>query len=138
MPPPTTGPSIKISNVKVERQLKKGSHFHSWCMDIDFDVTMNGWKRLPSKKANKKSAGGQSVSIILGTLRGGYLLCQSSFVIPETSDRKPWKKQLKLEFEWSIAETSSGPYLDGQVVLLRVVNEFVNGFDFEAAISLKE
>lgn len=138
MPPPTTGPSIKISNVKVERQLKKGSHFHSWCMDIDFNVTMNGWKRLPSKKANKKSAGGQSVSIILGTLRGGYLLCQSSFVIPETLEKKPWKKQIKLEFEWSIAETSSGPYSDGQVVLLRVINEFVNGCDFEAAISLKE
>jgi hypothetical protein len=53
-------------------------------------------------------------------------------------EKKPWKKQLKLEFEWSIAETSSGPYSDGQVVLLRVINEFVNGCDFEAAISLKE
>ena len=107
-------------------------------MTVPANVTMNGWKRLPSKKANKKSSGGQSVSIILGTLRGGYLLCQSSFVIPETLEKKQWKKQIKLEFEWSIAETNSGPYSDGQVALLRVVNEFVNGCDFEAAISLKE
>ena len=45
---------------------------------------------------------------------------------------------MKLEFEWSISETQSGPYADGQIVVLRVVNEFVNGCDFEVEISLKE
>jgi hypothetical protein len=134
----TNGPLIRIGNVKVERELKKGSHYHNWCLDIDFNVAMNGWRRPLSKKANKITAGGHHVSIIVGTLRGGYLLCNSSFAIPEALEDKSWKKHMKLEFEWSIAETSSGPYADGQVVLLRVVNEFVNGCDFEVEISLKE
>eukprot|EP00984_Skeletonema_dohrnii_P009199 scaffold3511_cov144-Skeletonema_dohrnii-CCMP3373.AAC.8 len=137
-PSPTNGPSIKLSNIKVVRELKKGSHFHTWCLDIDFNVFMNGWKRPFSKKANKNTSGGQSVSIILGTLKGGFLLCKSSFSIPDSLKDKSWKKHMKLEFEWSIGETQSGPFADGQVVVLRVVNEFVNGCDFEVEISLKE
>eukprot|EP00985_Skeletonema_marinoi_P014943 scaffold7635_cov131-Skeletonema_marinoi.AAC.13 len=137
-PSPTNGPSIKLSNIKVVWELKKGSHFHTWCLDIDFNVFMDGWKRPFSKKANKNTSGGQSVSIILGTLKGGFLLCKSSFSIPDSLKDKSWKKHMKLEFEWSIGETQSGPYADGQVVILRVVNEFVNGCDFEVEISLKE
>ena len=127
-------PAIKFSNIKVEKELKKGSNHHKGCFEFEYNIEMNGFRRANNKKGNQEKSGGLGVSIVLGTLKGGYLLGQSSFNVPDFKREKCWKKRVRVDFDWTTAEVNGGPGQNSVVV--RVIHEFMSGLDMEMVVSL--
>ena len=125
---------IKFLNLKVKRELKKASQFHTGFIDLDYEIDASEFKKMNRKKSSNGSKGGRSVSFILGTMTGGHLLYQSSLTISESTQGKVSKK-LHMDFDLNSAEINGGPSKD--LVVLRVVHEFVSGKDYEMIISLK-
>ena len=127
-------PSIKFGNIKVEKQLKKGSHKQMGCLEFDYSIEMNGY-RTTQRRSNQGKGNGFSVAIVLGTLNGVYLLNQSSFNVKVSTKDKRWKKHIKLEFDWNTAEANAGGQGQKQAIL-RVLHESLSGHDFELVIAL--
>ena len=129
-------PSVKLGNVKVERELGKGTnqHQHKGRLELDYNIELNGFRPAQKRGNQGKSSTGFNVALVLGTLTGGYLLNQTSISMPES--KKSWKKHLKMEFDWNTAESNAAR--GGQnLIVLRVVHESVSDMDFEVLISLK-
>ena len=126
-------PSIKFGNFKVKKESKKGSNQHIGTLDFDYNFDLNSFKNRNHRKSNDK-VGGLGVTLVLGSLVGGYLLDQSSFSIPEFKHEKCWKKHIGMTFDWETAESNAG---DKNLVVIRVIHEFTSGVDFELMVTLK-
>lgn len=127
-----------FGHVKVSRKIEKGSTRHVGCVEIEYKVERSVIKTfLSSKKPNNNTGKGQSMSVtlILGTCKGGYLLQMSTFAIPQNQREQIWKKMLRLDFDWSIADANRG---DESSVVLRVIHEFAHSADLELTVSLKQ
>jgi hypothetical protein len=57
------------------------------------------------------------VALLLGTLRGGYLMSQTSFVV---IPRQSWTKSIVMEFDWSVARANASQD-QNDIVVLRVL-----------------
>ena len=123
-------PSIKFGNVKVDKELKKGSQHHKGSLELDYNIELNGFRTAQ----RRGKGGGFGVMLVLGTLKGGYMLNQTSFNVPEARNDKCWKKQVRMDFDWTTAEANAGQ--EG-LVLLRVIHESIVDSDFEIIFSLK-
>jgi len=121
---------MKVLNLTVDKELKKASNFHNGFIDLEYQLDSSEIKTFNSKIEK----GGLSVSFVLGTMTGGYLLNQSSLTFPDAKKGKVSKK-LRIDFDWNSAEVNGGP--DNALVLLRVLHDFASGKDFEVVISLK-
>mmetsp|Transcript_40669 Transcript_40669/g.73328 ORF Transcript_40669/g.73328 Transcript_40669/m.73328 type:complete len:383 (-) Transcript_40669:165-1313(-) len=128
-------PSIKFGNFKVERELMKGSNQHKGILNFDYNIELNSFRNTNQRKSNHGKKGGKGVTLVLGSLKGGYLLDQSSFNVPEFKKEKWWKKHIRMQFDWNTAESNAGQ--DQNLVVLRVLHEFTSGFDFEITLKLK-
>jgi hypothetical protein len=127
-------PVVKFSNIKVEKELKKGSNHHKGCLEFEYNIELNDFRRPNKRKGNQDKNGGLGVSIVLGTFTGGYLLGHSSFNVSEFKKEKSWKKHVRLDFDWTTAEVHGGP---GQYrVIVRIIHEFTTGLDLEIVVSL--
>lgn len=125
----------KFDHVRVSRKMDKGSVRHAGRLEIGFKIDRGVLKSFQSaKKSNKDNNQSMSVTVILGTLKGGYLLQTSSFVIPDYQKDQFWTKSVGLDFDWGLAEANGG---DDQCVVLRVVHEFAHSIDLELAVSMK-
>ena len=124
----SNAPSIKFGNVKIKTELKKGSNQHMGCLEFDYNIELNGFSGLSQKKSQDKGVS-MGVALLLGTLRGGYLLSQASFVV---ISRQSWRKHIVMEFDWRIAGQDQN-----DLVILRVIHEFLSDSDFKIIISLK-
>ena len=132
---PNATPSIKFGNFKVEKELKKGSNHHKGLLHFDYNIQLNGFRKMNQRRSNQDKSGGLGVTVVLGTLKGGYLLDQRSFNVPGPRKEKSWKKSIRMDFDWTTAEVNGGT--DQNLVVLRVIHEFVGGLDFEMVVSLK-
>ena len=127
-------PSIKFGDFKVEKELKKGSYQHKGMLDFDYNIDLNSVRNKYQRRPTGKN-GGLGVTLVLGSLEGGYLLDQSSFNIPEFKKEKWWKKHIRMNFDWNTAESNAGQ--DQNLVVVRVLHEFTSDLDFEIMVTLK-
>jgi len=127
-------PLIKFGNVKVDKELKKGSQHHKGSLELDYNIELNGFRKAQRRGNQQGKGGGLGVMLVLGTLKGGYMLNQSSFNVPEARNDKCWKKHIRMDFDWTTAEANAGQ--EG-LLILRVIHESIIDNDFEIAISLK-
>lgn len=123
-----------FEQISLSRKLEKGSTLHVGHLEIGFKIERGVQNHFHSTKKSSKD-GNQSmcVSVVLGTLKGGYLLQTSSFIIPRELKDKFWTKKVSLDFDWNLAEANGG---DDNCVLLRVLHEFAHTIDLELSISL--
>jgi hypothetical protein len=112
--------------------LEKGYNQHKGRLEFDYNIEQNGFIKTTRKKSQDKG-GSMGVALLLGTLRGGYLLSQTSFVV---LPRQSWTKHIVMDFDWSIAGANAGQD-QNHLVVLRVLHEFLSDLDFEIIISLK-
>jgi hypothetical protein len=124
--------SIKFGNVKIKTEPKKGSNQHKGCLEFDYNIELNGFSRMNQKKSQDKGES-MGVALVLGTLRGGYLLSQTSFVV---IPRKSWTKHIVMEFDWSIAGANASQD-QNHLVVLRVLHEFLSDSGFEIILSIE-
>lgn len=136
--PPSTPstPSVKFGNFKVEKEVKKGSSRHTGSLAFDYNIELNGFRRMHTRKGNQDKNGGLGVTLVLGTLKGGYLLNQSSFNVPDFMKGKSWKKHIRMDFDWNTAEANGGQ--DQNQIVVRVLHEFIGSSDYEIVVSLKQ
>lgn len=127
-------PSIKFGNVKVDKELKKGSQHHKGSLEFDYNIELNGFRKAQRRGNQQGKGGGFGVMLVLGTLKGGYMLNQTSFNVPEARNDKCWKKHIRMDFDWTTAEVNAGQ--EG-LVILRVIHESIVDSDFEISVSLK-
>lgn len=128
----SNAPFIKFGNFKSKTELEKGSDQHKGRLEFDYNIELNGFIKMTRKKSQDKG-GSMGVALLLGTLRGGYLLSQTSFaVLP----RQSWTKHIVMDFDWSIAGDNAGQD-QNHLVVLRVLHEHESDLDFEIIISLK-
>ena len=125
---------VKFSNFEVEKELKKGSNHHEGILTFDYSVVDTSIAN--QKKSNQGKDGGMGVTVLLGTLKGGYLLECLSFNIPEQHKKeKRWTKKICMRFDWTTAESNSG---QGQhLVVVRMIHEFASNVDYEVMVTLK-
>lgn len=126
-------PFVSFGGIKVERDTKKGTNEHVGFLHFDYTIDMSEFKKPQQRRGTPTNdcARASSVSVILGTLKGGYLLHQSSFIIPAFR-KECWKKNLRIDFDWNAAEAHGD---GGGQIILRVIHEFVDGADFEMVVS---
>jgi len=132
-------PSVKFGNFKVEKELKKGSHQHKGILDFEYNIDLSSLRNnaMNQRRSVRGRNGGRGVTLVLGSLRGGYLLDQSSFDIPESKGGGgQWKKRVRMRFDWNAAESNSGEHQ--HPLTLRVLHEFASGLDLEMTLSLKQ
>lgn len=122
---------VTFEHVWVSKQIEKASNHQVGRLDIGFKVDRSMVNYTQSKKTNADNSQSLSVTLVLGTFKGGYLLQTSSFAIPEYKRENFWTKSVGLDFDWNLAETN------GDFVVLRVVHEFAHSIDLEITISLK-
>jgi len=127
-------PSIKFGNVKVDKELKKGSQHHKGSLELDYNIELNGFRTAQRRGNQQGKGGGFGVMLVLGTLKGGYMLNQTSFNVPEARNDKCWKKHIRMDFDWTTAEANAGQ--EG-LLILRVIHESIVDSDFEISVSLK-
>lgn len=127
-------PLIKFGNVKVDKELKKGSQHHKGSLELDYNIELNGFRTAQRRGNQQGKGGGFGVMLVLGTLKGGYMLNQTSFNVPEARNDKCWKKHIRMNFDWTTAETNAGQ--EGLIVL-RVIHESIVDSDFDISVSLK-
>jgi len=122
---------VTFEHVWVSKQIEKAFNHQVGRLEIGFKVDRSVVNDIQPKKSNADNSQPSSVTLVLGTLKGGYLLQTSSFSIPEYKREKFWTKSVGLDFDWNIAEAN------GDCVVLRVVHEFAHSIDLEMTISLK-
>ena len=127
-------PSIKFGNVKVDKKLKKGSQHHKGSLELDYNIELNGFRTAQRRGNQQGKGGGFGVMLVLGTFKGGYMLNQTSFNVPEAKKDKCWKKHIRIDFDWTTAEANAGQ--EGLIVL-RVIHESIVDSDFDISVSLK-
>jgi len=127
-------PPIKFGNFKIKKELKKGSNHHKGILEFDYNIELDKLRNMNQRKSNQGKSSGFGVTFVLGLPRGGYVLSQTSFNIPEWKKEKNWKKHVLMNFDWTTAESNSG---QDQTITLRVIHEFTNGIDFELKLALK-
>ena len=128
---------VSFEHVGVSRKMEKGSTRHVGRVEIGFKVDRSALNNIiqPHKKSvNNDKIQSMSVALVLGTLKGGYLLQASSFVIPQYQKDKFWTKVVGLDFDWNLADVNGG---EDTSVVLRVLHEFAHSIDLELVISLK-
>lgn len=127
---------VSFEHVRVSRKTEKGSTRHVGRVEIGFKVDRSVLSNFQSQKKSMKDDKMQSMSValVLGTMRGGYLLQTSSFALPQYQKDKFWTKTVGLDFDWNLAEANGG---EDTSVVLRVLHEFAHSIDLELVISLK-
>eukprot|EP00804_Cyclotella_cryptica_P005774 CCRYP_000100-RC/>CCRYP_000100-RC protein AED:0.06 eAED:0.06 QI:2796/1/1/1/0.9/0.76/21/2629/1339 len=123
-----------FEHVWVSKKIDKASNQHVGLLEIGFKFDRNVLKNIQSKKSNADDSQSSSVTLVLGTLLGGYLLQTSSFAIPDYRRENYWTKNIGLNFDWNLAEANGGEL---NCVVLRVVHEFAHSIDLDMSISLK-
>merc|ERR1711971_580727 len=66
-------PAIKFGNFKVEKESKKEPNQHKGILDFDYNIDLNSFRSKNQRKSNYEN-GGLNVTVVLGSLKGGYLL----------------------------------------------------------------
>jgi hypothetical protein len=126
---------VTFEHVWISKKIEKGSNRHVGRVEVGFKVDRSILKNFQSKKSNNSDRSHPlRVALVLGTLKGGYLLETSSFVIPQHSKEGFWTKSAGLDFDWNLADANGG---ESNAVILRIVHEFAHSIDLEVNISMK-
>jgi hypothetical protein len=119
-----------FEHVWVSKKTEKSGTRHAGRIEIGYKIDRSLVKNSKTSDGSKL----MNVNLVLGTLKGGYLLQTSSFAIPQYQKEQFWTKTVGLDFDWSLAEANGGETND---VILRVIHEFAHSIDLELVISLK-
>jgi hypothetical protein len=126
---------VAFDHIWVSRKMEKGATRHVGRIEIGFKVDRSMLKNFQSsKKLNSDSNQSLSISLVLGTLKGGYLLQTASFIVPNYQNGT-WTKTVGLDFDWDLAEANGS---DDKCVVLRVVHEFAHSIDLELVVLIND